>query len=167
MQFAQTIENIVKQRTSVRTYHKSSLEPEKENTLKKFLASQSTGPFQSKMRFRLITANPTDGNALKGLGTYGFIKNPAGFIVGAVEASGSKFLEDFGFVMERIILGATDLGLGTCWVGGSFQKSRFAEAMALNEREIVPAVTPLGNPAAKKSLRDSLLRKGKMSSISI
>lgn len=159
MQLTQTIDNIIRQRTSVRTYTKSRIEPQKEKTLEQFLKTLSTGPFQSKMRFRLITANPSDENALKGLGTYGFIKNPAGFIVGAVEESGPKSLEDFGYAMEKLILCATDLGLGTCWLGGSFRKSRFAEAIGLHERESVPAVTPVGNPADKKSLLDSLLRK--------
>jgi len=36
---------------------------------------------------------------------------------------GDKNLEDFGYLMEEAILFATGLGLGTCWLGGSFTKS--------------------------------------------
>ena len=57
-------------------------------------------------------------------------------------AVGEKNLEDFGYTMERIILFATDLGLGTCWLGGSFTKSRFAEKISANGSERVPAEAP-------------------------
>ena len=160
MPFTQAIEKIIRQRTSVRTYRKGAIDPGKETMLKNFLASEPTGPFKSKTRFQLITADPEDENALKGLGTYGVIKEPAGFVVGALDESEPKSLEDFGYVLEHIILAGTDLGLGTCWLGGSFRKSRFAAIMNLTGREIVPAVTPVGSPAEKRSLRDSLIRRG-------
>jgi len=41
--------------------------------LEAFLAGNSTGPFGSKARFRLVTASPGNRNELKGSGTYGFI----------------------------------------------------------------------------------------------
>jgi hypothetical protein len=66
---------------------------------------------------------------------------------------GKKNLEDFGYAMERIILCATDLGLGTCWLGGSFTKSRFAKKIAAGKGERVPAVTSVGLIAKAHSIR--------------
>ena len=157
MQFTKPITDIIKQRISVRTYAKSSIEPRKEALLKEYLSSNSTGPFRTNMRFKFMAARPEDVDALKGFGTYGMIRNPAGFIVGTLENS-EKSLEDFGYVMERIILRATDLGLGTCWLGGSFRKSNFANAIAAGDHESVPAVTSVGNLPEKIGLRDSILR---------
>jgi hypothetical protein len=77
------------------------------------------------------------------LGTYGFIRGATGFIAGAV-GQGEKNLEDFGYQMEAIILFATDLGLGTCWLGGSFTQSSFAQKIGAGQDEIVPAVTATG-----------------------
>jgi hypothetical protein len=57
---------------------------------------------------------------------------------------GEKNLEDFGYAMEHAILFATDLGLGTCWLGGTFTKSSFARAIALTDEESIPAVTSIG-----------------------
>jgi hypothetical protein len=156
MEFTKPITDIIKQRTSIRTYVKSLLEPGKETALKEFIAVHQAGPFQTNMRFQLIAAHPDDVDALKGLGTYGQIKNPAGFIVGAIE-QGRKNLEDFGYVMEKIVLFATDLGLGTCWLGGSFQQSNFAKAIGAGEHESVPAATSIGYAAAKRSLQDSFV----------
>ena len=84
--------------------------------------SNGSGPLGTSLRFCLVAADDGDSTVLKGLGTYGFIRNPAGFIIGAVKA-GEKNLEDFGYTAESLILLATDLGLGTCWIGGIFTRT--------------------------------------------
>jgi hypothetical protein len=62
--------------------------------------------------------------------------------------------------MEAIILYATDMGLGTCWLGGTFTRSSFAERMGLRAGELMPAVTSVGYPADGLTLRDRLIRLG-------
>jgi len=58
---------------------------------------------------------------------------------------GPKDLEDYGYLVEQAILVATDLRLGTCWLGGTFTKGRFAARMCGLERdETMPAVVSLG-----------------------
>ena len=125
--------------------------------LEGFLAANRPGPFGAPVRFALIAATAGDRAALKGLGTYGFIDGAAGFIVGAVER-GAGDLEDYGCLMERAILLATDLGLGTCWLGGSFRKSRFARAFALGRNELMPAVAAVGYPEDDGYSRDRIRR---------
>jgi nitroreductase len=96
----------------------------------------------------LTVASGNESNELKGLGTYGFIRKPAGFILGA--SGEEKYnLEDFGYGMEAIILYATSLGLGTCWLGGTFTRSSFSEKIGLTNGETLPAVTSIGYPAEK------------------
>jgi hypothetical protein len=46
--------------------------------------------------------------------------------------------------MEYAVLFATDLGLGTCWLGGTFSKSNFAKKIAVTAREVMPAVVTVG-----------------------
>jgi len=50
---------------------------------------------------------------------------------------GAKNLEDYGYLMEAIILKATELNLGTCWLGGSFTQSNFARKINAADNEIV------------------------------
>ncbi len=156
MTLKQPITQIIKQRISVRTYTQRPLETKHLAALQECLASNLSGAFQSKLRFQLIIAKPGDADALKGLGTYGQIKHPAGFLIGAMKP-GAKNLEDFGYVIEQIVLLATDLGIGTCWLGGSFQQSHFAKAMQCADEETVPAVISIGYPAEKPSWRDRLI----------
>lgn len=156
MTLKQPITQIIKQRISARTYTPEPLDAKHLAALQECLASPPSGAFQSKLRFQLFTAKPDDADALKGLGTYGQIKHPAGFIIGAMGIS-AKNLEDFGYVMEQIVLLATDLGVGTCWLGGSFQQSNFAKAMQCAADETVPAAISIGYPAEKPSWRDKLI----------
>ncbi len=112
-----------------------------------FLSNNTNGPLGTKSRFAFITNATKDQEALRWLITYG-LKNPMGFIIGAVE-NAQHSLEDFGYLMEKNILMATDLGLGTCWLGGTFNSSRFSRKIALLDNEILPAVTPVGYAVQK------------------
>jgi hypothetical protein len=51
--------------------------------------------------------------------------------------------------MECIVLYATQLGLGTCWLGGTFSRSSFSSKADLQPGEILPAVVSFGYPAEK------------------
>jgi hypothetical protein len=158
MDYSQPITEIIKRRFSCRVYTGDILAEEKRQQLEALLASIQTGPFGSPLRFKLVAATAKDSKELKGLGTYGMIRGASGFILGAV-GSGDGNLENFGYRMEEIILFATDLGLGTCWLGGYFTRSSFAARMGLREGEDIPAVTSVGNIPDDPTLMDRLIRR--------
>ena len=134
---------LVRERFSCRTYLPKPLEEEVREKLRALLEGFEPGPFSGRPRLALMAAAADDARALRGLGTYGTIKDPQAFIVG-ITGEGERDLEDFGFLMERAVLEATDLGLGTCWLGGFFRKSRFAKKAGLAPRETIPAVVSVG-----------------------
>lgn len=146
----------IEQRFSCRNYLNVPIEAQKQQQLADVSDTISTGPFGSPTRFGLLAATEANRKTLQGLGTYGFIKNPMGFIVGAM-GKADKNLEDFGFAMERIVLLATDIGLGTCWLGGSFTRSRFARKIAATNGERVPAVVSVGYSA--NGSENSMIRR--------
>lgn len=123
MDFTNPITNIIKERTSVRTYTGQPLESDVKEKLKHLLENNSfTSPFSkfaSNVRFELISIPEFDPREKMRLGTYGVIEGTQDFIVGAVKKS--KYdMEQYGYNLETIILAATDLGLGTVWLGGTF-----------------------------------------------
>lgn len=134
---------LVRKRFSCRTYLRKALEADALARLQAFLEDHRTGPFASPIRPILLAASPEDKQVLKGLGAYGTIRNPQGFLVG-IMGPGPRSFEDLGYVLEMAVLEATDLGLGTCWLGGFFRRSRFAEKAGLAEEETIPAVISLG-----------------------
>lgn len=148
---------IIRRRVSCRRYRAEPLTAEQARALEGFLASLPRGPFGSSARFRLAAAQADDRSALRGLGTYGFIHHAPAFVIAAARDAGSS-LEDFGWQMEQLVLFATSLGLGTCWLGGSFTRSRFAEKIAAGVGEIIPAVIAVGTPAAAPGVIDEVVR---------
>jgi len=153
-----TLSEIIKKRISCRSYSDKPLE---DKVLKAFAASINMahiGPFGNKPVFKLITPVSATNQELKKLGTYGVIKNARMFLVGTIK-NGRMAMEDYGYCKEILILKATALELGTCWLGGTFKASEFAQAVHLREDEILPTVSPIGYPAEERSLTEKIMRR--------
>jgi nitroreductase len=118
-----------------------------------------TGPFGNQPRFKLIKLTSLTPQEWKKLGTYGVIKNAHIFLVGSIK-DGPLAMEDYGYCKEKLILQATQLGLGTCWLGGTFQRGKFAQAIGLREGELLPSISPVGYPAQQKSMTEKMMRWG-------
>ncbi|MCX7711126.1 MAG: nitroreductase [Clostridia bacterium] len=146
----------IKKRYSCRTYSSSKVEEVKKQKIQEYLDTNRKGPFGNDARFQMVDATEDDINELKKLGTYGNTNGARLYIAGAVK-KGEKSMEDFGYCMEKNILIATDLGLSTLWLGGSLNRSAFASKIGAAADELIPAVTPVGYPAEKRSVRDRLV----------
>jgi Nitroreductase family. len=150
----QTVMEVIQKRSSVRTYKEQSLSLEVTNKLSDYL-DQVKGPFDAGVRFMLAESQERDSAA--NLGTYGVIKNAPAFLITAAEKQG-MYMEQMGYELEKIILYATSLNLGTCWLGGTFKKSGFAKTIGLNDDEILPVVSPVGYPADNRRFLDKAMR---------
>jgi len=117
-----------------------------------------SGPFGNKLKFILISKDDYVNQELK-LGTYGFIKGARYFIVG-LSKPGEHVLVDFGFLFEKIILELTELGFGTCWLGGTFTRKEFNKTVNAEKDEIIAAISPVGYPTEKRTPNDRLIRMG-------
>ncbi|MCK4490827.1 MAG: nitroreductase family protein [Anaerolineales bacterium] len=159
MNFNQPVSHLIHKRYSCRTYQDLLIQNSDLAALEDFTASCKIGPLGNQARFKVVASREGDSTSLKGLGTYGFIKNPTGFIIGTSEEKPGS-LEDFGYLMEAILLRATDLGLGSCWLGGTFTKSRFSRQLSLLDGEIIPAVASIGYPADQSAWLDKTIRAG-------
>jgi hypothetical protein len=151
------VTEIIKKRFSCRTYSERSLE---DKVLQKFLTivnDAHKGPFGNQPNFRLIHLTSFTTQEAKKLGTYGVIKNARLFLVGTIK-NGHLAMEDYGYCKEEIILKATALGLGTCWLGGTFQSSNFAKSVDLQKDELLPTIAPIGYPALEKSFTERIMR---------
>ncbi len=141
-----SVTSLIERRYSCRRYTGGPLNVQERMALEEFLETQRRGPLGSEIRIHLLAQTEADPSCLEGLGTYGFIKGATAFMVGAVRSSPYD-LEDYGYVMEKAVLVATDLGLGTCWLGGTFKKSKFARRIRLAPDEAMPAVVAVGYEA--------------------
>lgn len=152
-----SIVDIIGGRYSNRTYQKKPITRSHRETINTYCATSVQGPFGGRARFQLLAATEETSASLQKLGTYGVIKNAVGFIAGAISKS-NYHLEDYGYLLERIVLDATRIGLATCWLGGTFNKSGFARSISIRDDETVPAVIAVGYAADQPSLVDSIMR---------
>lgn len=145
----------VTSRYSVRTYEKKKVEKETRDKLLAYVSAKGN-PFGPDIRVQFIEKE-TAANGEK-LGTYGVIKG-AKLYIGVTVADKPFAAEAVGYEFERLVLYAASLGLGTCWLGGTFNRSAFTEAMEIKEGELFPILSPLGYPSDKKSLTEKLMRR--------
>lgn len=150
-----SVEDIVKARYSVRTYDDKAISLEKIDQIKNYMKTLNN-PFSVKINFSILETKNLDNT--KKLGTYGVIKGANNYI-GATVEQGELALEALGYEFEKLVLYLTSLGLGTCWLGGTFDRSSFANALEVNEKELFPIISPFGYPGDKKRFADSLVRK--------
>lgn len=148
---------IIKKRKSVRTYTGEDLKEETLIKIGEIIKTFKRGHFGNEIRFALLDFKGMKKSDIKPPGTYGVIRGAKLFIAGTVnDAPGA--MEDFGYCMERVILALTEMGLGTCWMAGTFQKSAFARELNLAGNELFPAITPVGYSKDKMSFVDRSLR---------
>ena len=151
MTFVETIHA----RRSIRTYTGDPLKNEHIVQIKQFISQMQT-PFGEKAKIELLHVGATE-KPIK-LGTYGIIKGACDYL--ALVHEESPFAETAaGYMFEEVLLFCTGLGLGTCWLGGSFSRSDFKKQLSLKSNEKLRIVSPVGYPSNKKRFVDKYIAK--------
>jgi nitroreductase len=155
--FDQPLTDLVGKRYSCRSFDGRGLEPETLAALEKFPPGLAL-PFKSRLRFGIIDREKVRAENIFSAGSYGMIKGVRFYLSALTLKNAPHCWEDIGFALEATVLYATALGLGTCWIGGIFDRKHFGRTLGMGEDEILPAVVAIGRPAEKRSLRDRLVR---------
>jgi nitroreductase len=148
-------ETLIQKRYSVRSYQKKEIEDEK---LQKVLNAARLAPTGSnRQAFQLIVVH-TAGREDEIRRIYNrdwFVDAP----VIVVACATPDYKLNIGIVMDHLILAATELGLGTCWIA-SFSRQETREILGIPD-EVEPIIlTPLGyavdelRPKKRKSLEE-------------
>jgi len=151
------ISDAIQRRYSCRSFAYTSVEESTLQTFREAVQTPRKGPFGNTPRFVLISMETFPGEEWKKLGTYGVIKNANLFLAGMIiPAPGAT--QDYGYCKEELILKATELGLNTCWLGGTFAISAFGRAAGMHRNELLPTIAAIGYAAQKRSLTERLMR---------
>lgn len=142
--------NFIKSRRSVRTFKDKKIEDDLKEKIEAFLKDLEK-EYSSKYRFPLMNLK------LEGkVGTYGVIKGANSYIGGVMLEDGN--LVELGYLFEKIIIYLTSLNIGSCWLGGTFKRDEFTNAMDLSEEETLIVVSPIGYIEEKMSLKEKSMR---------
>ena len=149
--------DLIQKRTSIRTFQNKELTAADLKSVNELLAdiNSGTGLNRTSVNFQLTSTDPNGSG--KVTGTYGFIKNPQAFIAGTIP-NNNKSIEDYGYLLEKIIVGLVQYNIGSCWLGGSFKREDFKETLNVQDGYIIPAVIPIGYPMEKRRNYEKAMR---------
>lgn len=118
----------IKIRHSVRRYTDRKIDGDILTELKRFIESCNG---ESGLNMQLCLDKP---EAFKNiLAKYGSFQNVNNYI-GIVGDKKVKLAEKCGYYGEKVVIKATELGLQTCWVGGTYSKGKCACDVAKGEK---------------------------------
>ncbi len=92
------------------------------------------------------------------VGSYGKLRGTRAFAAFIADTRAHDYETQIGYLGEAVILKATELGLGTCWVGGFFDAAATATLVRASEHERVVAVTPIGYAADTPRVVERLMK---------
>jgi nitroreductase len=153
--------DVISARKSVRGYADKPVEEEK---LSKILETARLAPsWANKQCCRYVVVK--DKAKIQELsGRFGWLKQASVIIVACADPkdSGDRngmnyYLVDVGISMQQLVLAATNLELGTCWIG-AFDEAKVKKVLQVPENIKVVAMTPLGYPADKEGIGSKLIK---------
>lgn len=138
-------------RTSRRTYLETPISEDKVKRLEEKI-NEVNKP--GRLGLKLILKEPSAFNKFRK--TYGMFKGVQNYIL-LIGKTEPDVKEKLGYYGEQLVLLATRLGLGTCWVGGTFDRS--IGSAYLKADETFCGVILLGNVEEEKSWKERLISK--------
>ncbi len=119
----------LQQRHSVRKYTSQPLDETCVNALRAAITDINT--HEAGMRFQLITDDP---EPFRGFGrSYGFFSGVRNYIAAVVDTSYTNYRERAGFFGMQLVMKACALGLGTCFVSGTYSASHTGARVRVGE----------------------------------
>lgn len=146
----------IRERKSVRSYTGEPLRRELAEQIRKYIADLPQ-QFGGKARIELVSRH--GGLEPVKLGTYGVVSGAIDYLV-LIHDDAPLAGVNVGYMFEQTLLFCTGLGLGTCWIGGTFKAEDFASQVKIADSETLRIISPVGSPAEKMKLLDRIMKAG-------
>ncbi|MFA6334806.1 MAG: nitroreductase family protein [Bacteroidales bacterium] len=153
-----SITETIKKRKSCRTFNQEHLTPADKKALEDFISKNSksinNSIFEGDQKINLFILEKGDEDKKMKL-DYGVIKGNNTYILGITKSTPAARL-NYGYVMEKLVLKATEMGLATCWIG-YFDHKYFRE-VKIEAGFVIPSIVVIGYSANKQTLQEKFLR---------
>jgi nitroreductase len=146
------ITETIKKRKSCRTYSHVALTPADKKNLERFLIENNKGLENEVVNFQIIEKDDVDKQMKL---DYGIIKGHNAYILGTSKTSLASRV-NYGYLMEKVVLKATEMNMSTCWIG-VFDNKYFNEVFLEDGFEI-PSIVIVGYSNDKPTYQDKFLR---------
>lgn len=146
------IAEVIKKRRSCRSYDQEILKSSDKKILEDFIKSNVQNIGNEKAALFIVEKEKED--KIMKL-DYGMIEGHCNYIIGTCKSSIISRL-NFGYVMEKVVLKATEANISSCWIG-YFDKDYFTEVTVDPGFEI-PSIVVVGYPKEKSTLKEKVVR---------
>jgi nitroreductase len=150
--------DVIKSRSSIRSYDKKEIDDEKINYVLECARLAPSWVNKQCWHFIVVRDNKNIKNISNATLINRWLRNAPCIIVACADPKKSGthnnmnyFLVDVAIAMEHLILAATDLGIGTCWIG-EFNEKKIKKILGVPDKIKVVALSPLGYPASNKRI---------------
>ncbi len=148
-----TVNEAIDIRCSRRAYTDTPLPADKIDALNKLISGINE---RENLNIKLLVNNPAAFSDLKS--SYGFFTGVKNYIVVAGQKSENLYIR-LGYYGERIVLEATRLGIGTCWVGGSFDRRSVAAPDGGELYGVIAVGFPKESPTTREKVITSVIKR--------
>ena len=146
------ITEIIKSRYSCRTFVQTSLKPADKENLESFIVENSKGLEDEAVNFKIIEKNDSDKQMKL---NYGMIQGHNTYVLGTSKSTMDSRV-NYGYLLEKVVLKATEMGISTCWIG-YFDYSYFNE-ISIEEGFEIPSIVIVGYSEDKQPYLDKFVR---------
>ena len=109
---------------------------------------------EAEPEIRLVIGREGASRIFQGRTGYGMIVGAISFMAFIAKSDHADTLRRIGYYGEWLVLTAMKLGLSTCWVAGTFQRAAAESLLSLQPGEELVCVTPLGEAAPEKTIKE-------------
>lgn len=144
--------NAIDIRTSRRTYENKAIEKNKLESIETLIREINS---ESGLNIQFVKEGEKVFNKFKA--SYGLIKGVNSFIALVGNSNISNIENKLGYYGEFLVLEATQLGLGTCWIGGTYDKDAASSVVQLKDNEKMYCIIAVGIVKEDKNLKEKLI----------
>lgn len=150
-----TVLDVIRKRYSCRSYQEKSIEPEKLEIILEAARLAPSARNTQDWRFVVVTDKETKRQVAQMTNRPEVFEKAGAIIVGC---SNSNYVMkcgqaigpiDVAIAFEHICLEATELGLGTCWIG-SFEPEKIKRILGIPDDIVIIELMAIGYPADSK-----------------
>ncbi len=147
-----SIKEIIKSRYSCRTYIQTALKPADKENLERFIFENCRGLEDETVNFRIIEKNDSEKQLKL---NYGMIQGHNTYVLGTSKSSIDSRV-NFGYLLEKVVLKATETGISTCWIG--YFDYGFFNEISIEAGFEIPALIIAGYSEEKQPYLDKFVR---------
>lgn len=139
------IKDLIKERHSVRQFKDAPIEEAKRTELDALVAEINA---ETGLKFQAIYDDPDCFNTI--MAHYGKFQNAVNYIALVGDKSTPNLEEMCGYYGQKIVLKAQEMGLNTCWVGGTYGKGKCKADAQRGEKIVCVIAVGYGETAGVK-----------------